>query len=75
MLTVIQPAGQLALLIYGTEEIAEPHPSTGNAECSRESDCTFCYYISVTVPEVICWEQPGSLGQVAIDLPEAPGAS
>lgn len=32
LLTVIQPAGQLALLICGTEEMAEPHPSTRNAE-------------------------------------------
>lgn len=36
LLTVIQPAGQLALLICGTEEMAGPHPSTGNAELTRE---------------------------------------
>lgn len=41
---------------------------------SHKGDFTFCCYISVAAPDVMCWEQPRSLGQVAVDLLEGRGA-
>lgn len=73
LLTVIQPAEQLALLICGQKRWLGLILPLG-MQSSHESGSTFCCYTSVPVPDVICWEQPGSLGQVAIELLEGPGA-
>ena len=49
-------------------------PQGTQSRSSHEHESIFCGYISVAAPDVICWEQPGRLGQVAIDLLEGPGA-